>query len=86
MDWRIVLGLAAIGVLWVASEPGIRLKDWVLGRHQGVFRRLLECAMCSTFWIAILYNLIWLDTLDLFTSSCSAVLAELVYQKLNNNI
>jgi len=81
-----IIGIACIGVLYINSEPTIRLRNWILGKHQGIFRRLLECAMCSTFYIALLYNLIWLQNLDIFTVCISAVLAELISQKLNNGI
>ena len=85
MLWTII-GLASVGVLYICSEPTIRLRNFILGKHQGIFRRLLECAMCSSFWIAFLYKMIWFQQLDIFTAASAAVLAELIVQKLNNGL
>lgn len=84
--WYTIIGLACIGVLWINSEPTIRLRELILGNHQGVFRRLLECAMCSTFYIATLYLLLCGQQFDLLLICSSSVLAELLSQKLNNQI
>lgn len=81
--WYNIIGLASVGVIWHLSEPTIRLRDLILGKHEGFFRRLLECSMCSTFWIAIIYSLIWQQNLDIFLACSSAVLAELISQKLS---
>jgi len=80
--WYTIIGLACIGVLWINSEPTIRLRS--LYRKDNWFMRLINCAMCSTFWIAILYNIVWYQNLDLFTACSSAVLSELISQKLNS--
>ena len=82
MDWGKVIGLAAIGIIWIESEPGIRFRNCILGKHQGLFRRLLECAMCSTFWISLIYFLLWEESLEIMLAASSAVLAELISQKL----
>ena len=79
--WYTILGIAAVGVLWHTSEPTIRLKS--LYKRDDWFMRLINCAMCSTFWISVLYNLIWFQNLDILSASLSAVLAELISQKLN---
>lgn len=84
--WYTIIGLASIGVLWINSEPTIRLREFILGKHQGVFRRLLECCMCSTFWISVIYLLVCGQQFDLLLVSSSAVLAEIISQKLNNQI
>jgi len=78
-----ILGISCIGVLWICSEPTVRLRNWCLGNHDGIFRRMLECAMCSTFWISVIYNLIWLNSFDLFFISITSILAELICRKLN---
>ena len=80
--WFTIIGLASVGAIWINSEPTIRLRS--LYTKQNWFFRLINCAMCSTFWISILYTLIWHGNLDLFTACSSAVLSELISQKLNS--
>lgn len=80
--WYTIIGLACIGVIWINSEPTIRLRG--LYKKDDWFMRLINCAMCSTFWIAVLYNILWYQNLDLFMACLSAVLAELISQKLNS--
>lgn len=77
-----IIGLACIGVLWICSEPTIRLRNWILGKHQGIWRRLLECAMCSTFYIALLYKLICFQEFDLLFAATCSVLGEIICKKL----
>lgn len=80
--WYLILGIAAVGVMWNVSEPTIRLRS--LYKRNDWFMRLINCSMCSTFWISVLYNLICFQTLDIFSASLSAILAELICQKLNS--
>lgn len=82
--WYTIIGLACIGVLWVNSEPTIRLREFILGNHQGVFRRLLECAMCSTWHIYFWSQLLYTGNIDIVGASISAVIAELINRELNN--
>lgn len=77
-----ILGLACVGTLWTVSEPTIRFKNWLLGQHQGIFRRLLECTMCSTFHIYFWYQLLWFQNIDILGASICAIVAELI----SNNI
>jgi hypothetical protein len=80
-----IIGIACIGVLWIYSEPTIRFRNWLLKSHDGIWRRLLECAMCSTFWIAVIYQLVfgsWSIQFDLLFAAMAAVLAELLCKKL----
>lgn len=79
----LIVAMACVGVLWICSEPTIRLRNFILGKHQGIFRRLLECAMCSTWWIYLIYTFICFGYLDILGASVSAVLAELIYKKLD---
>jgi hypothetical protein len=81
-----IIGLACVGVIWCASEPTIRFRNWLLGSHQGIWRRFLECAMCTTFHIYFWYQLLWFQNIDIIGASICAVLSELLYQKLNNTI
>lgn len=81
-----IIGIACIGVLWICSEPTIRLRNWILGRHQGIWRRLLECAMCSSFHIYFWYQLFWFQNIDIIGASICAVLSEILLQKLNTGL
>ena len=80
--WYTIIELACIGVLWINAEPTIRLRS--LYKRDDWFNRLINCCLCSTFWIAILYNLIWLQQLDLFMAASASVLGELICKKLNS--
>jgi hypothetical protein len=75
-----IIGLACIGVLWINAEPTIKLRS--LYRRDDWFMRLINCCLCSTFWIALIYKLIWFQSLDIFTASCASVLGELICRKL----
>lgn len=77
-----IIGISCIGVLFINAEPTIRLRNWILGKHEGFWRRLLECAMCSTFWIALTYKLIWFQSFDLLFAATCSVLGELICKKL----
>ena len=79
-----ILGLACVGVLWINSEPTIRLRNWILGKHQGIFRRLLECAMCSTFHIYLWSQLLSTGGIEILGAAISSVLAEIISNKLNS--
>lgn len=75
-----VIALACIGVLWINAEPTIRLRS--LYKRNDWFFRLINCCLCSTFWIALLYKLICFQQLDLFVAACASVLGELISKKL----
>jgi hypothetical protein len=79
-----IIGLAAVGVIFTQSEPTIRLKDFILKSHQGIFRRLLECTMCSTWHIYFWFILISQCRIDILGASICAVLAELIANKLTS--
>jgi len=81
-----ILGFSCVGVLWIASEPTIRLREFILRKHQGVWRRLLECAMCSTFHIYFWSQLLCTGNIDILGASICAVLSEILLQKLNGGL
>jgi hypothetical protein len=86
MEWIInVIGIAAVGALWINSEPTIKLRDIIL-KKENWLKRLLECAMCSTFHIYFWWQLIFFSNLDIMGAALSAVIAELINQKLNDNV
>jgi hypothetical protein len=78
--WSII-GIAAVGVMWINAEPTTRLRS--LYKNNDWFSRLINCCLCSTFWISIFYNLLWYQSLDLFAASLSAIIAEFICRKLN---
>jgi len=71
-----ILGLSCIGVLWINSEPTIRLR--MLYKRDDLFSRLINCCMCSTFWISLIVSQ------DLYIASISSILAEFICRKLNS--
>jgi len=77
-----ILGLACVGVLYINSEPTTRLRS--LYKKNDWFMRLINCCLCSSFWISIIYHLIVYDSPYILASSIVSVLAELISQKLNS--
>ena len=75
-----IIGIACIGVLWINAEPTIRLR--MLYKAENWFSRLINCCLCSTFWIAILYKLLFYWQFDLFFAATASVIAELLCKKL----
>jgi len=85
MEWIInILGLASLSVIFVSAEPLIVLKHFSFKRIRNYqdrwFWRLINCSLCSGFWIALAF------TGDILTASTVAVLAEVLYQKINGSI
>ena len=81
MFWVDVIGFAAVGVMWIVSEPGKRLRD--LYPNDDWLFRLMSCAMCSSwhiyFWSQLFMN--W--RVDILGASICAIIAEFVVRKLN---
>jgi hypothetical protein len=71
-----ILGLSCLGVLWINSEPTIRLR--LLYKKDDLFSRLINCCMCSTFWIALLCSQ------NLYIAAVCSILAEFICRKLNS--
>ncbi len=71
-----ILGIACVGVLWINSEPTIRLRS--LYKTEDWFFRLINCCMCSTFWIGLALSF------DIYTASISSILAEFICRKINS--
>jgi len=68
-----ILGGACITNLWVHSEPG----QWLRSKlRDSVIKRLLDCALCSGFWIGLII------TFNPLTASVISVAAELISKKL----
>jgi hypothetical protein len=86
MSWELIIGLAAVGVMWVASEPTIRLRMFLFKKDTTWWFRLLECAMCSSFHIYFWYKLFVYHDIDIIGASLCGILSELIYQKLNKTI
>ena len=72
-----ILGLASITNLWIHSEPTIRLRMFLFKDYEGVWRRLLECAMCSGFWLGLAV------TWNVYLAAIISIVAELICRKLS---
>jgi len=79
-----IIGIACVAILWVSSEPTIRFREFILRGHNGIWRRLLECAMCSGFHIYLWTQLILTHQLQIIEASICSILSEIIYQKLSN--
>jgi len=81
---KLILGAACIAVLFVNSEPTIRLREWAYKkvykcRDYNVWHyRLLCCAMCSGLYIGFVL------TTSIISAAIISILAELISKKLNN--
>lgn len=89
--WNIIL-IAAIGLLWISSEPTYLLREWICKKIYGcnfertMLWRLLECTMCSTFWIYILYKLLSDFSIQIGEAAVCSILAELIDRRLKKGI
>jgi hypothetical protein len=81
MYWE-VIGLAAVGVIWSVSEPTTRLMT--LYKRDDFIKRLITCAMCSTWHIYFWYILVMYRRVDILGASVAAILAEFVVRKLRS--
>jgi len=79
-----ILGLASVSVLFVEAEPLIILKHKLFNKIENYqdkwFWRLINCVLCSGFWIGLAF------TGDILTAAIVSVLAEVLYQKINGSI
>jgi hypothetical protein len=79
-----IIGLASLTVLFVASEPMIKFKHFLLKGIKDYqdkwFWRLINCGLCSGFWIGLIF------TGDILTAATISVLSEVLYQKINGSI
>jgi hypothetical protein len=71
-----IIAIACIGVLWINSEPTIRLRG--LYKRDDWFNRLINCCLCSTFWIGLII------TQSIYVAAISSVLGELLCKKLTS--
>jgi hypothetical protein len=80
-----IISWSCVGVLWVNSEPTIRFRNWIykmIYKYKGFedkwHWRLLNCCLCSSFWIGLF------GTGDILLAALVSVIAELLNQKLNS--
>lgn len=75
-----IISLAAISALFILAEPLIKLKHILfksIKDYESTWLwRLLNCALCSGFWIGLVF------TFDLYSAAIISVLAEFIYKKL----
>jgi len=80
-----LIGIASMGFLFVASEPMILIKTWFFTQvYKGDYTRLmiwrlLNCCLCSSFWIGFAI------TQDILSASIISVISEMIYQKLSKD-
>lgn len=72
-----VLGLSCLTNLWVHSGPMIYLRMKLFGAKDRWWINLMECAMCSGFWIGLI-----LTFGNLYLACIISILAELISKKL----
>lgn len=82
MYWSTIIGFAALGVIWIVSEPTQRLRS--LYKRNDWFMRLINCAMCSTWHIYFWSQFVMTGSPDPLAASISAVLAEFISRKINS--
>lgn len=80
MCWDLILMVAAVGVIWINSEPTTRLRS--LYKKDDWFMRLINCCMCSTFWIYMIWSFSK-GQFNIGEAAISAIIAEFVCRKLN---
>jgi hypothetical protein len=80
--WYLILGIAAVGVMWNVSEPTIRLRS--LYKRNDWFLRLINCGMCSSWHIYFWSQLFMYQRIDILGASICAVIAEYAINKLNS--
>lgn len=85
MEWIInIIGIAAVTVLFVNASPILHLKHLLFSKIKEYelkwYWTLLNCALCSGFWIGLAIST------DIYIAATSAVLAEILHQKINNSI
>jgi len=78
--------MSCLSVLFVVAEPIIMMKRYLGFREEDIcgvypirdfFTRLLYCAMCSGFWIALLF------TFNISTAVIVSILAEYIHKKIS---
>ena len=82
MYWSTIIGFAALGVIWIVSEPTQRLRS--LYKRNDWFMRLINCAMCSTWHIYFWSQFVMTGSPDPLAASISAVLAEFITRKISS--
>ena len=80
MCWDLILMIAAVGVMWINAEPTQRLRS--LYKKNDWFNRLINCCLCSSFWIYVVVSLS-LSQFNLGEACISAILAEFISRKIN---
>ena len=81
MCWDLILTIAAVGVMWINAEPTQRLRS--LYKKNDWFNRLINCCLCSTFWIYVVVSAS-LSQFNIGEACISAIIAEFVCRKLNS--
>ena len=76
-----ILGIICMGILFVDSEPLVKLKRLIGFKEEQYFNwgepkkfiyRLLTCVMCSTFWIGLII------TGNIYIAAITSVSADII--------
>lgn len=79
MQWNLIyeiIALACISILFVEAKPLQIVKGWIIKNKNGLIWQMLNCCLCSSFWISLAV------TLDVREAAITAVVAELLHKKL----
>ena len=79
-----ILSTAAIGVLWINSYWGIKIRSYL--PEDSLFTNLLSCCLCSTWWITFLWFLVTTGGFYIGWASIAAIIAELVSRKISQGL
>jgi len=81
-----IIELACLSYLFVVAEPSILLRELIgfkeenyfeYGKIKKFFHRLLNCCMCSGFWIGLI------ATGNIGTAAIISISAEIIYRIMN---
>jgi hypothetical protein len=84
----LLIKIAAISFLFVASEPMILLKRFlgfreekyhIYGKVKSFIYRMITCALCSGFWLGLII------TGNIYDAALVSILAEIIY-KINQRL
>ena len=84
-----LIWVSCLTILFINAEPIILFKRWLGFREEDIcgvypvkdfFTKLLYCAMCSGFWIGLIF------TLNLPQAFIISILSELIDKKIKSSI
>lgn len=73
-----IISWSCITLLWINSEPTAMLRYYLFKDADNFIIRLLNCAMCSGFWIGLIF------TFDIQLAAIISILSEFLNRYLNS--